>query len=463
MIIDEKKRNAESNVLVDDTRYHIEINKVPIYWDSKKGNLTFFGIDSALFWTDPSIINMFAPITEEVGKDLFRLLVAYSSSLGTEQDFTAMISTLADNFSDGFLAWGRAVSVAGWGSFELPEYNPDEKTAVVIVRNSWEIIAQHNLVPEKRWGAPFMQGKLIGIFSQAFGVPCWANDISYYESENPYTEIRIFPSDLTIENEIKILRYNKMLENEKKLSSRVEQKTAELQQAKAEIEQYSISLEEKIAERTTELMNSNQQLQKEIETRIEAERKLEQVNHQLREMSISDKLTEIGNRRCFDATLAKEWSRAKRTGWKLALIFGDIDWFKSYNDTYGHQSGDECLRLAAKALKKNAKRESDLVSRYGGEEFAVLLPVISLQEAIAYSERLIQSVRELKLPHAGSKYGYVTISFGIAVIAPKADQNMDELLKAADVALYSAKENGRNQCALWDSEKEGGADVFLDI
>ncbi len=107
-----------------------------------------------------------------------------------------------------------------------------------------------------------MQGKLIGIFSQAFGVPCWANDISYYESENPYTEIRIFPSDLTIENEIKILRYNKMLENEKKLSSRVEQKTAELQQAKAEIEQYSISLEEKIAERTTELMNSNQQLQK---------------------------------------------------------------------------------------------------------------------------------------------------------------------------------------------------------
>lgn len=235
---------------------------MPIYWDSKKGNLTFFGIDSALFWTDPSIINMFAPITEEVGKDLFRLLVAYSSSLGTEQDFTAMISTLADNFSDGFLAWGRAVSVAGWGSFELPEYNPDEKTAVVIVRNSWEIIAQHNLVPEKRWGAPFMQGKLIGIFSQAFGVPCWANDISYYESENPYTEIRIFPSDLTIENEIKILRYNKMLENEKKLSSRVEQKTAELQQAKAEIEQYSISLEEKIAERTTELMNSNQQLQK---------------------------------------------------------------------------------------------------------------------------------------------------------------------------------------------------------
>ena len=119
--------------------------------------------------------------------------------------------------------------------------------------------------------------------------------------------------------------------------------------------------------------------------------------------------------------------------------------------------------MAAKALKKNAKRESDLVSRYGGEEFAVLLPVISLQEAIAYSERLIQSVRELKLPHAGSKYGYVTISFGIAVIAPKADQNMDELLKAADVALYSAKENGRNQCALWDSEKEAGADVFLDI
>ena len=251
----------------------------------------------------------------------------------------------------------------------------------------------------------------------------------------------------------------KMDENEKKLSFRAEQKTAELQQTKAELEQYSVSLEEKITERTTELMNSNRKLQKEIETHIEVEKKMELVNHQLREMSISDKLTGIGNRRCFDATLAKEWSRAKRTGWKLALFFGDIDWFKSYNDTYGHQSGDECLRLVAKALRRNAKRESDLVCRYGGEEFAVLLPVISLQEAIAYSERLIQSVRNLKLPHAGSKYGYVTISFGIAVIAPKVDQNMDELLKAADLALYWAKENGRNRCALWDSEKSEAVPV----
>ena len=251
----------------------------------------------------------------------------------------------------------------------------------------------------------------------------------------------------------------KMDENEKKLSFRAEQKTAELQQTKAELEQYSVSLEEKITERTTELMNSNRKLQKEIETHIEVEKKMELVNHQLREMSISDKLTGIGNRRCFDATLAKEWSRAKRTGWKLALFFGDIDWFKSYNDTYGHQSGDECLRLVAKALKKNAKRESDLVSRYGGEEFAVLLPVMSLKEAIAYSGRLIQSVRNMKLPHAGSKYGYVTISFGIAVIAPKVDQNMDELLKAADLALYWAKENGRNRCALWDSEKSEAVPV----
>jgi len=227
-----------------DSDFQVEINSVPIRWDLKKGILSFFGINSALFWTDPSLINMLTPIVDELGKDLFRLIVAYSSSLGTKEDYNAMISTLADNFEQGFLAWGRAVSSAGWGCFELPEYNPEQKQAVVIVRNSWELNAQRNLPPEKQWGTPFMQGKIIGIFSHAFGTPCWANDICYYDSVSPYTEIKIFPTNVTIEDELKKLRHERMLEKEGKLADEVDRRTRQLQLANKEIKQYSIALKE---------------------------------------------------------------------------------------------------------------------------------------------------------------------------------------------------------------------------
>ena len=395
-------------ISTDDKKYQVEINNIPICWDLEKGMLSFFGIESALFWTDPSLVNTLTPIVEELGKDLFRLLVAYSSSLGTEEDYHAMISTLGNNFQEGFLAWGQGVSAAGWGAFEIVEYNPDEKQAIIIVRNSWESSAQRNLPVEKRWGSPFLQGKLIGIFSHSFGTSCWANDIVCYDPVNPYTEIRIFPSNVTIEDELKKLRHKRMREQKLELAAEVDRRTVALKRANEEIEQYAARLEQKVAERTAELVKANKQLEKEIETRKEAEAKLEVLNRELLEMSITDKLTGVGNRRHFDAVLAAEWSRAKRTGWRLALIMGDVDWFKNFNDIYGHQEGDECLRLVAKVFKDNAKRESDLVARYGGEEFAAILPVITVEQAISFAEMLIQGFRDLNLAHAGSMYGYVT-------------------------------------------------------
>ena len=260
-----------------DGKFEIELHRAPIHWDLENGIISFFGIDSAMFWTDPSLVNMLAPLAEEIGIELFRLLVAYSSSLGTEEDYHAMISTLGNSFEEGFLPWGRAVSAAGWGPFEMPEYEPNEKLATVIVHNSWEISAQRRLLPEKRWGTPFLQGKIIGIFSHAFDIPCWANDVCHYGSAVPYTEIKVFPSEKTIVNELKKLRYENMMASEQELAAKVDQKTAELQQAKEEIEQYSRTLEQKVAERTADLVNANKQLQDEIETRKEAEEKKERL------------------------------------------------------------------------------------------------------------------------------------------------------------------------------------------
>jgi hypothetical protein len=254
-----------------DKKILVELNRVPIAWDLENSILSFFGIDAALFWTDPSLVRMLSPLVEEVGIDLFRLLVAYSSSLGTKEDYHSMISTLGDNFEEGFLAWGKAVSAAGWGTFEMPEYNPDDKQATIIIHNSWEISMQRNLPLEKRWGSPFLQGKIIGIFNQAFGTRCWANDICNYDSVELKTEFKIFPSKKTIQDELKKLRYKRMMESEQDLVNKVEEKTAELQQAQKKVEQYSKTLEQEVVERTTELLKTNKQLQNEIEIRKEAE------------------------------------------------------------------------------------------------------------------------------------------------------------------------------------------------
>lgn len=271
MVNQNKNPDIKNKSSKKDGKYSIELHRVPIEWDLDKGNLTFFGLDSALFWTYPSMIHMIAPIAEELGNDLFRLLVAYSSSLGTEEDYNNMVSILGNNFEEGFLAWGKAVSTAGWGTFEIPEYKPDAKQATVVVYNPWEINMQRNYSSEKRWGSPFLQGKIIGIFNHAFNVSCWADDICDYDSDNPHVKLRVYPSKKTIKYELNKIRYERMIEREKDLADEVNQKTIDLQKAKEKIELYSIELEQQVAERTEELVKTNKQLQDEIESRKEAE------------------------------------------------------------------------------------------------------------------------------------------------------------------------------------------------
>ena len=258
------KEEQQSNFVIKpsqyDNRIGLELNNAPIVWDLKNGNLSFFGIDSALFWTDPSLVRMLLPLAKEVGPDLFQLLIAYSSSLGTHEDYHAMVSTLGNTFKTGFLAWGEAVSTAGWGVFEMPEFCTEDKKATVIVHNSWEISMQRNLPAKERWGCPFLQGKIIGIFSHAFNTRCWADAICHYDQDKPYAELKVFPSDKTIEDEIKKIRYQQMAKKEQALTKKIKDKTAKLRQAQQQIEEYSKTLEQKVAQRTSELINTNKAL-----------------------------------------------------------------------------------------------------------------------------------------------------------------------------------------------------------
>lgn len=161
--------------------------------------------------------------------------------------------------------------------------------------------------------------------------------------------------------------------------------------------------------------------------------------------SWEDRLTGIGNRRSFDAKLATTWAQASRAKVPLSLMMVDVDFFKKFNDTYGHQAGDDCLRQVATALDSCARRAGDSVTRYGGEEFAVVLFHTSLNEARNISESMLAAVRKLNIRHEQSNHEIVTISMGIATIVPTVDADMQQLVKEADKSLYLAKENGRNR------------------
>ena len=200
----------------------------------------------------------------------------------------------------------------------------------------------------------------------------------------------------------------------------------------------TISLEEKIQARTLELGKTNTQLKNEIAIRKQKETELEL-------LSFQDSLTGIANRRHFDLKFDEEWKRAQREKNWLTMIMCDVDFFKQYNDTYGHQAGDDSLRLVAKTLQSLLKRPGDIVARYGGEEFAILLIGTEPWSAASIAESMRKKVEQLHIDHKESTvHPYVTISLGIAGIIPNIDLESAQLLLAADKALYEAKQKGRN-------------------
>ncbi len=179
----------------------------------------------------------------------------------------------------------------------------------------------------------------------------------------------------------------------------------------------------------------------------ELQKELETKNIELQRLSAIDGLTSIPNRRSFDEYISKEWRRAVREKTCLALLLIDIDFFKKYNDGYGHQGGDDCLQKVARALADTMRRSSDMVARYGGEEFTVVLPNTDLDGAMVIAEELRHAVEELALKHEFSDVAdIVSISLGAAGIPPQCGDDSASLIALADAALYDAKEEGRNRC-----------------
>jgi diguanylate cyclase (GGDEF)-like protein/PAS domain S-box-containing protein len=175
---------------------------------------------------------------------------------------------------------------------------------------------------------------------------------------------------------------------------------------------------------------------------------LEESNRKLAALSATDDLTGIANRRRFDEAFNQEWRRTARVKLPLALAMIDVDFFKLYNDRYGHQRGDDCLRSVARVIAQHASRAGDLIARYGGEEFVFVGAVADNEHALRLAENIRRAVEQLLLSHDASSFGCVTVSIGVAVVVPDDEHTPSMLLRSADEALYTAKAMGRNRVTL---------------
>lgn len=210
--------------------------------------------------------------------------------------------------------------------------------------------------------------------------------------------------------------------------------------------QEKLQAQARLLQTQEQLVETLQQSERELGQRVaERTRELQVLNSRLETLSLTDPLTGIANRRHFDDVLAKEWTRAQRVGEPLALAVLDVDWFKAYNDHYGHPAGDSCLQQIAQTLAATISRSADLVARYGGEEFVFLAPSTGPDGAHSMAEKLVRAVEALALPHERSPLGHVSISVGIASMRYEGDGSAQILLQRADAALYRAKAQGRNR------------------
>lgn len=194
------------------------------------------------------------------------------------------------------------------------------------------------------------------------------------------------------------------------------------------------------------LLDSLRASERELESRVaQRTEELNEAMRKLQDLSLTDGLTGIANRRQFDSVLTVEWKRAERAGTSLALAMLDVDHFKHFNDLYGHPQGDECLKQVAGILTDNVTRPAELIARYGGEEFAIIIPGADAQQALQLALKICAALRARVIPHAAAELGHVTASIGVAAFIPLPNGSPETLIKAADTALYGAKAGGRNR------------------
>ncbi|PZD71392.1 3'3'-cGAMP-specific phosphodiesterase 2 [Acaryochloris thomasi RCC1774] len=274
-------------------------------------------------------------------------------------------------------------------------------------------------------------------------------DINDYRTKTELTQQKLFSTLVTA-----IRSYRDIIT--------AEEDRREIASLNEKLQDFNRNLEESVKIRTRELEAKNQQLEAEIQARLKTQEKLQainkaldlanqeldQLNRQLALAANQDGLTKLANRRRFDEYLEQSWKQAVRDQKALTLMLCDIDYFKQYNDTYGHLQGDHCLQVVAQTIDGAIRRPLDLAARYGGEEFAIILPNTNSEGAMAVAEKLRADLDQQALVHKSSSVSdRITLSIGISTLVPTAELTVPALIAATDTALYQAKKAGRAQIA----------------
>ena len=265
-------------------------------------------------------------------------------------------------------------------------------------------------------------------------------DINDYKTKTELTQAKLFAALITA-----IRSYRDIVT--------VEENRQEIERLNQRLQNFNFELEQQVQTRTQELEEKNQHLEQEIEARLNAQRRLEAANTQLDQVNRKlsfwanfDELTTLSNRRCFDQYFEQLWRQAFREQQSLCVVLSDIDYFKEFNDSYGHLAGDDCLRQVGITFRDVIERPLDMAARYGGEEFVIVLHDTDVNGGMVVAEKLRQAIVGLKISHQGSSISeYLSMSLGVASMIPSPGIHFETLLAQADSALYQAKRLGRNQ------------------
>jgi len=369
----------------------ISANDVPFEWDFEKGVLNVYGNEATVFWKDPALSSIFRPLVEEIGVELFRLLVASSSKGGTQDDFDEV---KGKDFLSEFDVWSNLAAVAGWGRLDLIEYEPEFCHAVIRIERPWELDLQTEISLNKRWGCPFLQGKIIGLFEKTMGQTCWASEVcDYTEASVTFT---VYASEKTIEGELAELRKIHSSEQEQRLQAEIDIKTQQLQNS-------------------TSIINHAAEI---------------------------DFLTKLKNRLALENKLASLIESKAWPNYTLMLI--NLDQFKVINDTCGHLSGDRLLTMVSAQLNEIVGSDEHLAYRYGGDEFAVLLNTDDTNLAYKLAHDVRHGISKIRFNWEEQRVYQISCSIGL-VSMEYIEPAVDAVIIAADDACHQAKENGRNQ------------------
>lgn len=227
-----------------------DVGGARLSWDLSRGTLSLLGLPTVAFWLDPSLRNLLGPLIDEVGAPLYRLLTAYHASLGTDADHATIMA--AGDFVAGFPAWAAVVAAGGWGRFTLLEYDPKTPRARVRVDHPWELELQRHLPPERRWGCPFAQGKLIGTFCHALAGTCWGDEI--FAADGHSVEFELYSSGRTIVSELEALRQARAAESQQRVTALLDERTRELGETRARLEHVVAEQEREIRRMSTPIL-----------------------------------------------------------------------------------------------------------------------------------------------------------------------------------------------------------------